>query len=143
MSLIENLTNQLRRDEGEVLHAYQDHLGFWTIGIGRLIDKRKGGGLTKDEAAYLLGNDIARFTNALRTRLPWFDRIDEARQGVLANMAFQMGVDGLLGFRNTLGMIERGEYDAAANAMLQSKWSQQTPQRAARLAQQMRTGEWQ
>jgi lysozyme len=143
MSLIENLTNQLRRDEGEVLHAYQDHLGFWTIGIGRLIDKRKGGGLTKDEAAYLLGNDIARFTNALRTRLPWFDRIDEARQGVLANMAFQMGVDGLLGFRNTLGMIERGEYDAAANAMLQSKWAQQTPQRAARLAQQMRTGEWQ
>jgi lysozyme len=143
MSLIENLTNQLRRDEGEVLHAYQDHLGFWTIGIGRLIDKRKGGGLTKDEAAYLLGNDIARFTNALRTRLPWFDRIDEARQGVLANMAFQMGVEGLLGFRNTLGMIERGEYDAAANAMLQSKWAQQTPQRAARLAQQMRTGEWQ
>lgn len=143
MSLIENLANQLRRDEGEVLHAYQDHLGFWTIGIGRLIDKRKGGGLTKDEAAYLLGNDIARFTNALRTRLPWFDRIDEARQGVLANMAFQMGVDGLLGFRNTLGMIERGEYDAAANAMLQSKWAQQTPQRAARLAQQMRTGEWQ
>lgn len=143
MSLIENLTNQLRRDEGEVLHAYQDHLGFWTIGIGRLIDKRKGGGLTKDEAAYLLGNDIARFTNALRTRLPWFDRIDEARQGVLANMAFQMGVEGLLGFRNTLSMIERGEYDAAANAMLQSKWSQQTPQRAARLAQQMRTGEWQ
>lgn len=143
MSLIENLANQLRRDEGEVLHAYQDHLGFWTIGIGRLIDKRKGGGLTKDEAAYLLGNDIARFTNALRTRLPWFDRIDEARQGVLANMAFQMGVEGLLGFRNTLSMIERGEYDAAANAMLQSKWSQQTPQRAARLAQQMRTGEWQ
>ena len=108
MSLIENLTNQLRRDEGEVLHAYQDHLGFWTIGIGRLIDKRKGGGLTKDEAAYLLGNDIARFTTALRTRLPWFGRLDEARQGVLANMAFQMGVEGLLGFRNTLGMIERG-----------------------------------
>ena len=35
---------QLRRNEGEVLHAYQDHLGFWTIGVGRLIDKRKGGG---------------------------------------------------------------------------------------------------
>lgn len=143
MSLIQNLTAQLRRDEGEVLHAYQDHLGFWTIGIGRLIDKRRGGGLTRDEAAYLLNNDIVKVTAAVRARLPWFDELTEARQGVLANMAFQMGVEGLLGFRNTLGMIERGEYAAAADAMLQSKWAQQTPQRAARLAEQMRTGVWQ
>lgn len=52
------LTKQLRRDEGEVLSAYQDHLGYWTIGVGRLIDKRKGGGLTSEESDYLLGNDI-------------------------------------------------------------------------------------
>lgn len=143
MSLIQNLTTQLRRDEGEVLHAYTDHLGFWTIGIGRLIDKRKGGGITKDEADYLLRNDIAKFTMALRSRLQWFDRLDEARQGVLANMAFQMGVEGLLGFKNTLALIERGEYEAAAGGMLQSKWAQQTPERAARLAKQMATGVWQ
>lgn len=143
MSLIQNLTEQLRRDEGEVLSAYQDHLGFWTIGIGRLIDKRKGGGITKDEAAMLLANDIVKFTTALRLRLPWFDKLDEARQGVLANMAFQMGIEGLLGFKNTLGMIERGEYTAAADAMLQSKWAQQTPGRALRLSNQMRTGGWQ
>lgn len=143
MSLVDDLTRQLRRDEGEVLHAYQDHLGFWTIGIGRLIDQRKGGGLTKDEAAYLLGNDIAKFTTALRLRLPWFDKLDEARQGVLANMVFQMGIEGLLGFKNTLGMIERGDYEGAADAMLASKWAQQTPARAGRLAEQMRTGVWQ
>lgn len=80
---------------------------------------------------------------ALRSRLPWYDSLDEARQGVLANMAFQMGVDGLLGFRNTLAMVERGEYAAAADGMMASKWAQQTPRRAARLSQQMRTGEWQ
>ena len=44
--MIENLTDQLRRDEGCVLHAYPDHLGFLTLGIGRLIDRRKGGGIT-------------------------------------------------------------------------------------------------
>lgn len=38
------LTAQLRRDEGEKLYAYQDTLGYWTIGIGRLIDRRRGGG---------------------------------------------------------------------------------------------------
>ncbi len=139
----ERLTAQLRRDEGEILSAYQDHLGYWTIGIGRLIDKRKGGGITKDEAAYLLGNDIDRVTAEVRRRLPWFSKLDEARQGVLLNMAFQMGVDGLLGFKNTLAMIERGDYAAAADGMLNSLWARQTPERAARLAQQMRTGAWQ
>lgn len=143
MSFVDDLTRQLRRDEGEVLYAYQDHLGFWTIGIGRLIDQRKGGGLTREEAAYLLANDVVKFTTALRLRLPWFDKLDEARQGVLANMAFQMGIEGLLGFKNTLGMIDRGEYGAAADAMLQSKWAQQTPARALRLSNQMRKGEWQ
>lgn len=44
----------LETDEGRVPHAYQDHLGYWTIGVGHLIDKRKGGGLTPDEVDYLL-----------------------------------------------------------------------------------------
>ena len=34
---------KLIHHEGEALHAYQDHLGFWTIGIGH--HKRKGGGI--------------------------------------------------------------------------------------------------
>lgn len=138
-----NIESQLRRDEGEVLHAYADHLGYLTIGVGRLIDKRKGGGITADESAMLLANDVARVKMQLRSRLPWFDGIDEARQGVLLNMAFQMGVDGLLGFRNTLAMVERGEYSDAAVNMLASKWATQTPERAQRLAKQMRTGDWQ
>lgn len=142
--LRERLTTQLRRDEGEVLHAYQDHLGYWTIGIGRLIDRRKGGGITRDEAAYLLANDITRIEADVRRRLPWFARLDEARQGVLLNMAFQMGVDGLLGFRNTLAMIERGDYASAATGMLNSLWArEQTPERAGRMSEQMRTGVWQ
>lgn len=140
----EQLTKQLRRDEGEVLHAYQDHLGYLTIGIGRLIDSRKGGGLSSDEAAYLLSNDIDTRIRALREKLPWFDSLDEARQGVLVNMAFQMGVDGLLSFKNTLKMVEKGDYFRASENMLLSKWAtSQTPERAKRLAKQMRTGAWQ
>lgn len=137
------LTEQLRRDEGEVLHAYEDHLGYLTIGIGRLIDRRKGGGISQEESAYLFGNDLNRILADVKQRIPWFDRLDEARQGVLVNMAFQMGVEGLLGFKNTLSMIERGDYDAAADGMLNSLWARQTPARARRLAIQMRTGQWQ
>jgi len=140
---VHNLESQLRLDEQEVLHAYQDHLGFWTIGVGRLIDKRKGGGISREEAALLLRNDIQRTTGAIQENIPWFEKLDTVRQAVLLNMAFQMGVGGLLGFRNTLKLIEDGKYVHAAAAMLQSKWATQTPERAKRLATQIRTGEWQ
>ena len=139
----ENIIRSLRGEEGEVLHAYDDHLGYATIGIGRLIDKRKGGGITKEEAAYLLGNDIEKVIAQLNKRLPWWTKLDEARRGVLVNMAFQMGIDGLLDFKNTLAMIERGDYANAAKGMLNSLWARQTPARAKRMAEQMRTGTWQ
>lgn len=142
MTTFDNLKTQLRRDEGEVLHAYQDSLGFWTIGIGRLIDERKHGGITREESAFLFNNDVLSKQTALNSRLPWFQSLDPVRQGALINMAFQLGVDGLLGFRNTLAMVERGDYAGAARGMLESKWATQTPERAHRLSEQMRTGEW-
>lgn len=143
MRKVTNLEEQLRLDEGEKLTAYQDHLGFWTIGIGRLIDARKGGGITKEESSYLLNNDIRRKTVEVKAAIPWFGKLDEVRQGVLLNMAFQMGTEGLLKFKNTLRMVESGQYDAAASGMLESLWARQTPERAKRLSEQMRTGVWQ
>lgn len=148
-ALMDNLYIQLYRDEGEVLHAYQDSLGYWTIGIGRLIDKRKGGGISAEESKYLFDNDIKKIQKQVYTALPWARQLDEARQGVLLNMCFQMGLGsaakgtGLLGFKNTLAMIERGDYESAAQGMMNSLWAKQTPNRAKRLAEQMRTGEWQ
>jgi lysozyme len=139
---IAQAAKQLRSDEGEVLHAYQDHLGWWTIGVGRLIDKRKGGGISKGESEYLLRNDIDSRVQALQTRLPWFNGLDDARKGVLLNMSFQMGVEGLMGFHTTLARVQAGDYMGAADSMLQSKWANQTPQRANRLADQMRYGKW-
>lgn len=138
----EQLVKQLRRDEGERLSAYRDHLGYLTIGVGRLIDERKGGSITPEESAYLLNNDIDSKVKELRSKIHWFDSLDEARQGVLANMAFQMGVAGLLGFKNTLEQVKLGNYSTAADMMLQSKWAQQTPERAKRLSKQMLEGEW-
>lgn len=142
-SMKAELTKQLRRDENEVLTAYQDHLGFWTIGVGRLIDKRKGGGITKEESAYLLSNDIDKREAELLQRAPWMTNLDPVRFGALMNMAFQMGVDGLFGFKNTLAMVRSGDYEGASAGMLQSTWATQTPERAARISKQMKTGVWQ
>ena len=141
--MVNDIVSQLRRDEGEKLSVYQDHLGFWTIGVGRLVDPRRGGGITPEESAYLLKNDITKREAELDSRLPWWRALNEARQGVLLNMSFQLGVTGLLAFRTTLKLVQGGHYQDAAEAMLLSRWADQTPGRAERLAEQMRTGEWQ
>ena len=141
--MIQDSYAQLKRDESEVLHAYQDTLGFWTIGIGILIDKRKGGGLRPEESEFIFRNRLKLIDAELNNRLPWITRLDPARRGVLVNMAFQMGIAGLLAFKNTLAMIEAGKYQDAAKAMLQSKWAAQTPARANRLSRQMADGAWQ
>ncbi len=141
--MIEQLTAQLRRDEGTRAAAYTDSMGWLTIGVGRLIDSRKpGAGLRPDEIEYLLRNDINDRVEALQKALPWFVKLDEARQGVLINMAFQMGTAGVLAFRETLGLVRDGKYAEAADQMLKSKWAEQTPGRAKRLSEQMKTGEW-
>jgi lysozyme len=59
---------------------------------------------------------------------------------VLQAMAFQMGIDGLLGFTGTLAAVQRGDYEAAAKGMLASLWARQTPSRAGRMAAMMRQG---
>lgn len=137
-----NITRLLRGEEGEVLTEYKDHLGYSTIGVGRLIDARKGGGITVEESAYLLSNDIQKKMSELERKLPWVKELDEARRGVLLSMAFQMGTEGLLGFKNTLEMVRTGRYTDAAKGMLNSLWAKQTPQRAKRHSEQMRTGKW-
>lgn len=139
-----NLVRQLTGDEGRKSQVYRDSLGFWTIGVGRLVDASKpGSGLRDSEMNFMLANDIEDRVQQLTAYLPWFVSLDEARQGVLLNMSFQLGVNGLLGFKNTLELVRQGKFTDAAAGMLQSKWAGQTPERAKRLSDQMATGMWQ
>ena len=136
------LIKELERDEGRVLHAYQDSLGFWTIGIGRLIDKRKGGGISNEEADYLKANDIARFKRDLDRHAPWWRNLDPVRQRVIQNLAFNLGADGLVKkWPNTVAMIQKGDYAGAAKAMRgNGVWIGQVKDRGRRLATMMETG---
>lgn len=138
-----DLKTQLLREEGAESCAYQDSLGFWTIGVGRLIDSRKGGGLSSDEIDFLLENDIKTKTAEVLQALPWVSKLSEPRQAVLIGMCFQMGIGGLLKFKRALGSIEDGHYGEAASEMMDSAWAKQTFGRAARLAKQMESDEWQ
>lgn len=135
---IQILEQALVRDEGLRTRPYRCTAGKLTIGVGRNLDDV---GITSAEAMALLRNDINVVTVALDARLPWWRTLDEARQHVIINMAFNMGIATLLTFKNTLALIQAGKFEDAAAAMLQSKWARQVGPRARRLAAQMKEGE--
>jgi lysozyme len=99
-------------------------------------------GISRDEAALLLRHRLEVVGDALSLYLPWWGRLDEVRRAVLVVMAYNLGVAGLLKFHRTLAAVEAGDYEAAARGMLGSRWAQQTPARARRTAEAMRTGRW-
>lgn len=138
-----NLLPDLRRDEGLRLHAYPDPLSGgepFTIGYGHTGGVSPGDVWTLDQAEAALASDVAKVGRSFNECLPWWQSLDYVRQDVLVNMAFNMGVDGLLGFHNTLALIKAGNYKAAADNMLVSAWARQVGDRARRLSLQMRTG---
>ena len=141
------LKADLRVDEGLRLKAYPDPIskdgnpitiGYGQTGPGIV----KGLVWTKAQAEHALTNKVASIILALDRRIPWFRKMNDVRQGVLAQMAYQMGIDGLLKFHMTLMYARMGFYGLAADQMMKSLWSRQTPGRAKRLAEEMRTGVW-
>jgi len=137
----DQIRKDLEHDEGKVNHAYQDSLGYWTIGIGHLIDSRRGGKLPDEIIYALLDYDIEQKARELDQNIPWWRDLDDVRQTVIIEMAFNLGIGGLMAFKNTLGMVQSGDYVGAAENMLKSKWARQVGQRANRLSERMRTGE--
>ena len=148
-----NVKDQILRDEGYVSHLYDDAtgralskgstiVGYPTIGVGFMLDREKGGGLRREEIEFILSNRLKLLEKDIGRRIEFYYRLSTERRAVLINMAFQMGLDGLMGFKNTLAMISNGDYARAAEAMLDSKWARQTPVRARRMARQMESGKW-
>jgi lysozyme len=96
--------------------------------------------LSDEEVNGLLAGDLLVVFSALDAHLGWWRTLTYARQRVLANMCFNMGINGLLGFHNTLQFIQDGAYEDAAKGMISSKWASQVGQRANRLADMMVQG---
>lgn len=135
----QRLAAQLTIDEARRPRIYLDSVGKWTGGVGRNLSDRP---FSDDEIDLMLANDIKGVERDLDRALPWWRTLTDARQNVLANMCFNLGIQRLLGFVNTLALVKAGRYDAAAAEMLNSKWATQVGARAIRLAATMRKGEF-
>lgn len=133
----ERLIGQLLKHEGEVLLPYRCSAGYLTIGVGRNLEQR---GITQKESRMLLSNDIEKVHKELAVAIPWMFSLSDDRQLVLMDMAFNLGTVGLLKFRKFLTALEEGDYETAADEMLDSKWAKQVKGRAITLAEMMRNG---
>jgi len=133
----ETLEDTLIRHEGLRLKPYRCTAGKLTIGIGRNLDDI---GISEAEARLMLRNDIVNAEAELRRSFTWFDRLSPLRQQVLINMAFNIGLPRLKGFRNMLAALERNDYNRAAAEMLDSRWARQVKGRATELANWMQQG---
>ena len=139
-TLESKVSHMLRIHEGFVSHAYEDSTPekYLTIGYGRLIDERLGGGISQDEAEYLLNNDIKNCIKILASRIECFESLSETRKIVLINMYFNLG-NRLFKFKNMLFALHAKDYDEVAVQMLDSKWAEQVKGRANELAGMMKT----
>ena len=125
------IADDLERDEGLRLKPYRDTVGKLTIGVGRNLDDV---GITAVEARALLANDIAKASDGLTRALPWFLIAPEPVRRGLVNMAFNMGIAGLMQFQNMLRALETKDYNEAAVEALDSDWARQVGARADRIA---------
>lgn len=126
---IQKLEQDLTGEEGRKNTIYKDSRGLWSGGIGRLLDPSKGGGFSDDEVDLMFSNDVTKHTAGLYKALPWIAKLSEPRQRALCNMAFQMGVEGVLHFPDMLRCLEAGEWQAAVSAARDSAWATETPER--------------
>lgn len=133
------LAAQLEIDEKRCRQIYVDTVGKVTGGVGRNLTDR---GFSEDEIDLMLRNDIATAERELDHALPWWRSLNDARQNALANACFNLGINRLLGFKNALALLQAGRWDASAAEFLNSRWAGQVGDRAKRIADLIRKGEF-
>jgi lysozyme len=133
-----NVSDLLKLHEGFSASPYRCTAGKTTIGHGRNLEDR---GITREEADYLLSNDIMEAVKHLRDEPYWLD-LGEVRQSVLIDMVVNMGWTRFCGFRRMREALAAGDYHLASVEMTDSAWYAQVGQRSARLCRMMDSGEW-
>lgn len=131
---------EIKLDEGLVLHAYKDTVGVLTAGYGHAyVDPEVV--VTEELAEEWLHDDFEEAVKVARKICDCFDGLDGPRKGVIVNMAFNLG-NRLSTFHNFLRLVDDAHYKEAAEHMLVSLWAKQVKSRAKRLAYRMATSEY-
>lgn len=135
------LTSDLQRDEGLRLVLYDDDTGKPlnkgdaikgnpTLGYGWAVCLNP---LTPEQYLIILGWQRDAKLADLARAMPWLSSMPENVQRAVANMAFELGVHGLQEFTTFLGLLQAGQYVAAATDLRGTPWYTEAGVRAARV----------
>tara|TARA_Y100000296_G_scaffold37328_2_gene43266 strand:+ start:2873 stop:3313 length:441 start_codon:yes stop_codon:yes gene_type:complete len=143
---IEQLRNELSKDEGCVHEVYLDHLGNPTFGIGHLIrscdpesECEIGTAISESRVIAVFEEDIQNVISDCEKLYPNFDDLPEEVQLIIANMMFNMGYTRLNKFKGMKRGVDARDWNTAANEMVDSRWYKQVTERADRLVTRMRS----
>jgi len=145
----------IERHEGRKNKVYKDSLGIPTIGIGynlrnatakqdlakvgaNLKEVLRGKQLSEDQVNELFRMSLDRALKDAKSYYPEFDKLPDAAKGVLVDMSFNLGLTKLKGFKDLKRALGKGNYNAAADAMIDSAWYRQVKTRGVRLVNIMR-----
>ncbi|MEI4979571.1 glycoside hydrolase family protein [Aeromonas caviae] len=154
------IEEMLKYDEGYKLEVYFDHLGYPTCGIGHLIkrdstisktqaialldkelNRNTQGRITPAEQSYLFHKDLAAVQTGIAHSSFYgvYQGLDLVRKSAIQNMCFQLGILGVSKFRKMWAALARQDYQTAYKEGLDSTWFKQTPNRARRVMETLRT----
>ena len=136
---IDNIYDQLTRDEEKRNRMYLDSVGKHTIGVGHNLDDKP---ISDRACQVILEDDVADARDDLHRALPWVAGLSEPRQAALLNMCFNMGLGGLLTFKNALKALQEGRWEDARKDILSSTYAKQVGPRAHRVARQIVEDRW-
>lgn len=122
------LIKSIKQHEGFIDHVYQDQLGIDTLGYGTKMP------ITEQEATILLQYRLDAMISDLVSKEPYYNELPQQIADVVAEMAYQLGVNGVLNFKKMWSALKNKNYKEASIQMLNSKWATQTPERAKELA---------
>ena len=143
---IEQLREELKIDEGCKYEIYLDHLNLPTFGIGHLIldsdpeyGQAPGTPVSENRVNECFASDTRIVLEDCKKLYSNFELLPEEVQLIIANMMFNMGRPRLSKFKGMRAAVDAGDWNRAANEMVDSRWYQQVTNRADRLVNRMRS----
>jgi lysozyme len=142
MLMTEKTKEQIKKHEGYRGEIYLDSVAIPTGGYGHAF--HVGSALPRSiwedvfTYDYMIHADQA---NQLIVQRGYQD-LNYARKAVLIDMVFNLGLGGVLNFKNTLALLDKRDFHAVSEALMNSKWARQVGSRAEHLTKQMLNGTW-
>tara|TARA_R100000458_G_scaffold58201_1_gene65768 strand:- start:518 stop:967 length:450 start_codon:yes stop_codon:yes gene_type:complete len=139
---IEVCKEEIKRHEGEVLEIYEDSLGFKTLGVGHLIQKKDleydlpvGTPVIQEVVDLYYEDDFQKHLDETISLVgkDRFENLPEPIQHVLVNMCFNLGKHRLSKFKFMLHAVEIEDWEEMAKQMENSRWFNQVGRRGREL----------